>query len=391
VVWWPRLDVGSAKKELNEIQRLVCICVTGAMKSTATTAIEALINLPPVQAELQAKAFATADRLSQNGLWTPNFTSGHGKIKDVITDEVFAMPRDRMRPETDFVRRFEAVIPSRSEWLEGWPSRVSSEGIVSFTDGSETSGGAGAGVFSPGCGVEMWYHLGRFANVNQAETFAALKGVQEAIPTEACGKNVTVCSDSEALIRALVSPVVTSRLMKELRETLNRAGLKNQVRLVWVPGHSGVEGNEKADELARKGSAALSCGPEPIIPIPHSACVNAIRCWVRTEFVNHWSAYEGGVHTKRFFLVPDGRWARELLNMDRCRIRRVVGAITGHCGLNKHLAKMGLSNDPNCSCGLGEETGVHIICECPKFSALRLRTLGGHVVQPTTVTRTCSS
>lgn len=37
---------------------------------------------------------------------------------------------------------------------------------------------------------------------------------------------------------------------------------------------------------------------------------------------------------------------------------------------------MGLRNYPNCSCGLGEETNVHIICECPKFILLRHRTLG---------------
>lgn len=88
------------------------------------------------------------------------------------------------------------------------------------------------------------------------------------------------------------------------------------------------------------------------------------------------------MHTKRFFPAPDEKWARELLDMDRDRIRRVVGAITGHCGLSKHLAKMGLASDPNCTCGFGEETGLHIIFECPKFCLLRHRTLGSHVLLP---------
>jgi len=80
--------------------------------------------------------------------------------------------------------------------------------------------------------------------------------------------------------------------------------------------------------------------------------------------------------------VPDAKWARELLSMDRCFVRRVVGAITGHCGLNKHLTKMGLHSDPSCVCGFGEETGLHVICECPSISSLRLRILGGFELRP---------
>ena len=68
--------------------------------------------------------------------------------------------------------------------------------------------------------------------------------------------------------------------------------------------------------------------------------------------------------------------------MNRNRIRRVVGAITGHCGLNRHLNKLRLSVTPMCSCGLEEETGIHIICECPKFLQLRRRLLGDYTVEP---------
>lgn len=33
-------------------------------------------------------------------------------------------------------------------------------------------------------------------------------------------------------------------------------------------------------------------------------------------------------------------------------------------------------HDPSCTCGFGEKTGLHVICECPKFSILRLKILG---------------
>ena len=82
----------SARKELNEIQRLVCICVTGAMKTTATAAMEALIALPPVHTIVKAKVFATADRLMQNGVWDGSFDIGHGRIRGEILDQIFDMP-----------------------------------------------------------------------------------------------------------------------------------------------------------------------------------------------------------------------------------------------------------------------------------------------------------
>ena len=40
----------------------------------------------------------------------------------------------------------------------------------------------------------------------------------------------------------------------ELLEVLSRA---NTVRLLWVPGHSGVVGNEKADRLANRGAKGV--------------------------------------------------------------------------------------------------------------------------------------
>ena len=44
---------------------------------------------------------------------------------------------------------------------------------------------------------------------------------------------------------------------------LNSLAKTNEVHLFWIPGHSGLDWNEKADELARKGSSTQFIGPEP--------------------------------------------------------------------------------------------------------------------------------
>ena len=79
---------------------------------------------------------------------------------------------------------------------------------------------------------------------------------------------------------------------------------------------------------------------------------------------------------QHFLSEPAERWSRELLSMDRNHIRRVVGAIIGHCGLNKHLTRMSILGNLECFCGLDEEKTC--ICDCPKTSQLRLRTLGSY-------------
>lgn len=114
------------------------------------------------------------------------------------------------------------------------------------------------------------------------------------LPPGTCRKNAIVCSDSEAIIKALMSPVTTSKLIEGFKETLNQTGLRNQVMLAWVPGKSGVEGNEKEDKLARLGSASSSVAPEQFIPIPHSLCESGKEMGTNSACAKGWNAYEGG-------------------------------------------------------------------------------------------------
>jgi len=48
LVWWPGCQTASAKRKLNRVKRLACLGITGAMRTTATNALEALICLPPL-------------------------------------------------------------------------------------------------------------------------------------------------------------------------------------------------------------------------------------------------------------------------------------------------------------------------------------------------------
>ena len=58
---------------------------------------------------------------------------------------------------------------------------------------------------------------------------------------------------------------MTSHLVWETAMTLQQLSMHNCVRLLWVPEHSNMDGNETADELAKQTALMDYVGPEPAL------------------------------------------------------------------------------------------------------------------------------
>jgi hypothetical protein len=81
------------------------------------------------------------------------------------------------------------------------------------------------------------------------------------------GKYISICSFSQAALKALRAVRTTSSLVRQCREALEDIFTRHDVGFYWVPGHAGVRGNETADGLARNDSASDFVGPEPALGI----------------------------------------------------------------------------------------------------------------------------
>ena len=79
--------------------------------------------------------------------------------------------------------------------------------------------------------------------------------------------NISICTYSTAALTALERDHTTWKLVWECIQTLNKLRDIRTFTLVWVPGHAGVQGNEKAGELAERGSRELLIGSEPTLGI----------------------------------------------------------------------------------------------------------------------------
>jgi ribonuclease HI len=110
--------------------------------------------------------------------------------------------------------------------------------------------------------------LDEYATAFQTEIYAILQCAYENIRRSYKNKWILIFSDSQAALKALNGPKVTSRLVAECLDALSALANLNEVTLIWMPRHQGILGNEKADKFARQASATSILGPDPAVGIP---------------------------------------------------------------------------------------------------------------------------
>jgi ribonuclease HI len=126
--------------------------------------------------------------------------------------------------------------------------------------------------------------------VFQAEVYAILACVHETETQDWPEKYVSICSDSQAALKALQAAKTTSPLVRQCQQALNDISTRRAVGLYWVPGHAGVRGNENADELARSGSVQQFVGPEPFLGISRQIIRRKSKRWMeKPSGIVRWS------------------------------------------------------------------------------------------------------
>jgi len=191
-------------------------------------------------------------------------------------------------------------------------------------------------------------------------------------------RQIHILSDSQAALRAISSQKVTSRLVWDCIEELKTLAERNNVRLTWVPGHQGIEGNEKADELAKRGSESAQPEPGQILGIPKTVVRGSVKGWIREQHKNYWAEVPRQTHGKTFIREPCAKRTAELLSLSRDQLRIITGFMTGHAPVKEHLSKLKLYNgDLTCRlCGKETETVKHILCTCETLDRKRQSLFG---------------
>jgi ribonuclease HI len=227
--------------------------------------------MPWIEALLRGQmVFARANEggqlLAQSGRVEIRYKPNDGRAYRAAIANLSPKPGGRLLPD-------DACGPADSAPPAAGPAKRASGGAaatppviaewIAYTDGacSGNPGPAGAGmvVIAPGGKIhEGFEYLGHATN-NVAELTAVLRGA-ECIPRDAA--TAAVMTDSKYAIGVLTKgwkAKVNQELIARIREVL--AG--RTLRLVYVPGHSGVPMNERADELAREAVRTTRSKPLP--------------------------------------------------------------------------------------------------------------------------------
>jgi hypothetical protein len=185
---------------------------------------------------------------------------------------------------------------------------------------------------------------GKYVTVFQAEIYTILACVYKIQANVRSEKYISICSDSQAALKALQAAKTTSPLVQQCQRVLNDISTYHSVGLFWVPGHSVISGNEIANELAREGSVHYFVGPQLDLGVSRQSIKKKIQCWLDKQHMTLWQGLVGTQrHAQGLISGPHIATKTRLLSFNRMQSRVVIGLLTGHNTLRRHLHITGLT------------------------------------------------
>jgi ribonuclease HI len=369
-VWWPKTQQNTTKTVLSRIQRVATLGITGAMRTTPTISLDAILNLPPLDIYFLKDAANTAFRLLKDHEFKPGDYRGHLRIYTLFSDLMnLHVVSDIMPKRYNFDIPYEVTIPNRNLWKNAGPD-FSDRSMIYYTDGSKKDGSVGIGVYGPA--TRFHRPLGSSPSIFQAEVHAIEICARRCLQRrDVRNFHIYILSDSQAALQALNSHIIESRLVLECQNLLRQLTDRNRVTLMWVPGHQGIEGNEIADKLANRGAETKFIGPQPFCGYGLSNFREQLSKWEETEKKKYLNSLGNNSHSRHFVQYSRQR-TREVLRLSKAELSKYTGLMTGHCDFLSHLTRIKVAQDATCRlCLEAEETPRHILCECEAVARLR--------------------
>ncbi|CAG4917409.1 unnamed protein product [Colias eurytheme] len=244
-----------------------------------------------------------------------------------------------------------------------------------FTDASKTSDieNVGIAVWMPKFAIMLCRKCPPVTSTFVGEALALLEAVLYVL-SHKLTKSI-IFTDSKSCLQALTSNQFRSKVkypvIIKLKEVLLECKVNDiDVTLAWIPGHSGITGNESADLCAK---AAINISSETHELTYSHDIVALARPRLFETWKDFWSMSsrsKGKFYRSIQNDIPPKPWFFKYKDIPKgvtstiCRIR------LGHASTPVHLAKIRVRDNSICECGIDEADLDHIFFNCTKNSSL---------------------
>jgi len=381
-------------QKLDKIQNAGLRIITGGLRSTPITKMEATAGLQNLQERRDEKIIITTEkfrRLKQHPM--------HEKVKELTKNRLKRssynhLSKKLMRANEEITtnnpedweqlvayhsftntqptcsihltipgienRTVETPTTLKTRTLEHLNDQYPrSQWIHVFTDGSSqdaiTKGGAGIQILMPDAQkTELSIATGKLSTNYRAELHAILEATKTLQEQKLKESNIVFLCDCKSVLQTIQNEP-EDFLTRTTLEHLNQLSIDNKVALQWIPAHCGVAGNEAADRLAKAGTRKEQ--------FCHKISLKEAKTLAKRKYKHTWRQRTGSNHPQD-----------PILKLDRSQQTTIFRLRTGHCRLQAHLHKMKAAKTAQCLCQNGLQTPEHILQTCPLFDDLRTQT-----------------
>lgn len=232
-----------------------------------------------------------------------------------------------------------------------------------YTDGSKDESNTGcAYVHNDLC---KQFLLPNQFSIFSAELFAILQALQYINNSNLY--NIVIATDSLSSIQAIIGPDTKNITAVNARNAIEQIIANGkQIKMMWIPGHCGIAGNEKADSAAK---TALLLPNEDMFDaaIP----LNDLICLCKRIIQSNWATEWRCVTNNKLREIKESvlPW-NEYPDMKRRYRVALCRARIGHTNLT-HSYVFNRNLPPECEVCIVPLTVKHILTDCTKYLADR--------------------
>ena len=364
-------------KKLDSIQYSALTIICGALKGTSLLALQNECGELPLnlrREQILAKYICTVKMNPQNptnevlveALYRGSIKQKPARhyLADYI--EQLNVIREIQHPE-HYSRESDNFVDiraqnSESDNIQAWTETHQSQYInyeKIYTDASVNNKKVGAAFYDYSFNRTFGVRLPDYFDVFTAEATAIKLSLQYI--QEQNFLNTVIYTDSLSVASSIRDSTQTPSISHHLRLELSRlARMGYNIKICWIPGHTGIVGNTKADEAAKLAAKKIH-ESEKIEVYPEN-----YRTFVDHVILEKWQyIYDNSPKGKHFKKIQPNI-SLSLKYNDNYRPREIV--VTrfrlGQINTNSRLHRIGRREDPGCPNCSDPETVEHLLFNC---------------------------